>query len=565
MEEIVIKDTKSKMVQDYLGNSVYRSDCKRILGKYYITNKQVFNVEGTWYRVNSNKIVYDWENKKYLLKETAGQLTKGLVENEEGEIIEGYFRHNSIKNIKCRNGKNANIVYCIDNEVANKAGYFETNSTLEYYSKFDSESDFKAFIKTIKIPSGIRTNDHSLNDNLNLKKSIEDNYKLVQFPVDKTVMQFSRKYLNNITFGFEAETANGFLHPWFMHKYGVRSLKDGSLHNETGEGLEFVSVPLQGDRGIQNMKIIMNKLGERTYLDTNCSLHFHIGGYSFDRLYIVSLYNLCLKIQDELFKYFPYSRVSTNQNSGKQYAKPLKNFNFELSKYLDSSNKLQSPEKFHSLIVNDFNKIFTYFSNGKNLGDVYKTEEVYYDTLIDSLSSVIGSNNKNANDILDKLKTDREKYGNCKVVNHYLSSKTKDLFGDTPKWNINTRYHWVNFFNLFFNKHQSTVEWRIHEATTNFDKSLNWLTICKAIMDYANNYKECISNKNVSIDDILREFFKNDEKSYTYLKGYLDFRKGKFYDVNNNCWKDSKLMENLWLKQDGSFNYSINNIKSLVL
>ena len=73
------------------------------------------------------------------------------------------------------------------------------------------------------------------------------------------------------------------------------------------------------------------------------------------------------------------------------------------------------------------------------------------------------------------------------------------------KWNINSRYHIVNFNPLFFGNNK-TVEFRCHTNTFNKHKIMHWVFITSAIVKYASlNRGKSIGS--ISLQEILRKVF----------------------------------------------------------
>jgi hypothetical protein len=68
------------------------------------------------------------------------------------------------------------------------------------------------------------------------------------------------------------------------------------------------------------------------------------------------------------------------------------------------------------------------------------------------------------------------------------------------KWNITTRYYFVNFINLLCYDVNKTVEFRFLRPTYNFNKLILWLYIFNAILKYSINYS---NPDNVCISEIL--------------------------------------------------------------
>lgn len=80
--------------------------------------------------------------------------------------------------------------------------------------------------------------------------------------------------------------------------------------------------------------------------------------------------------------------------------------------------------------------------------------------------------------------------------------------------NDNINDYLVNFQNLIFSP-RKTVEFRLHTATVNKYKTVNWLFICNAIIKYAeNNIQSIIKGDSVCFADVLnyyRDHFKNEK------------------------------------------------------
>lgn len=62
------------------------------------------------------------------------------------------------------------------------------------------------------------------------------------------------------------------------------------------------------------------------------------------------------------------------------------------------------------------------------------------------------------------------------------------------KWRIPTRYYWVNFINILCYKVNKTIEFRFLRPTYNFKKIELWLYIFNAILMYAEDVKNPITN-----------------------------------------------------------------------
>lgn len=88
--------------------------------------------------------------------------------------------------------------------------------------------------------------------------------------------------------------------------------------------------------------------------------------------------------------------------------------------------------------------------------------------------------------------------------------------------------------NLFFSPRR-TAEFRLHHATLNGQKMVNWLFICIAILRYAEKHAKKIltTNTPITLDDVLNYYadtFKSKDAIFLseYLKAYVKERKDYF-------------------------------------
>src|SRR5437868_2300505 len=86
-----------KTVTTVNGETEYRANCRMIKDVYYIIKQDVFEIDGTWYRVNGGNLIYNDETKEWVVKdsEKGRNLVKGIVNvNEDGEPKIGFFSKN---------------------------------------------------------------------------------------------------------------------------------------------------------------------------------------------------------------------------------------------------------------------------------------------------------------------------------------------------------------------------------------------------------------------------------------------------------------------------------------
>jgi hypothetical protein len=105
------------------------------------------------------------------------------------------------------------------------------------------------------------------------------------------------------TFGVEIETCESSA-VWSNEDLNFKAVYDGSV-----EGHEFVSGILQGNRGVDEIKMMSQHLRDCDALvDKSCGLHIHIGGAVFNRRFSIMLLKLCAAIENDIYSILPESR-----------------------------------------------------------------------------------------------------------------------------------------------------------------------------------------------------------------------------------------------------------------
>lgn len=97
------------------------------------------------------------------------------------------------------------------------------------------------------------------------------------------------KFINELpyTFGLEFETAGGLIPQHQLYELGLIPLRDGSI-----TGIEFSTVVLQGNTGLNLLKKQMETLNEHTIFDKDCSLHIHLGNFKLTGEILLAVNNL---------------------------------------------------------------------------------------------------------------------------------------------------------------------------------------------------------------------------------------------------------------------------------
>lgn len=443
-----------------------------------------------------------------------------VLEKEIQKILKsGYFQ------CYCRTKEEAIALGFID---SNKSDYmyYRNNLTGDQYK--DLKNSYPTFneniYKSIKINYNASSSAESFNkivkqyhDLEKYRKLTKDSYRIA-------------KLLKGLSFGIEFETSCGRLREQDLSVLGVIPLKDGSI-----KGFEYTTIPYgmkdsnlkETDtrilaKDLVSLKKLCTELSDKTKINNSCSLHLHIGGARKDKLYLIALYMLSNMLQDEIFMTQPEFKKDAPKYLGSQknYCQKLQDLNLFNNCIFDKSSILK--EAYCDNVDLHFNNIFKFLSGGYDIGSKF--------------------NRKNH-------------------VHPYQR-----------KWERTARYHWVNLVNCVFSD-SGTIEFRLHAATVNFTKVLNWLLICAAIVKYAETHtKEIISGKisKITLDTVLLGYSNNfrDKKSvnayglfiYNYLSSYVESRKSYFKaeTAKGKCLGEDDITK------DSSFVYNFNEITSLI-
>lgn len=132
------------------------------------------------------------------------------------------------------------------------------------------------------------------------------------------------------TFGLEFETNAGYIPEDELYKAGLIPLRDGSI-----AGLEYSTIVLQGNDGLNTLKKQLSLLDKYTIFDKDCSLHIHFGNFKLSPEVLLRLNNLFTS--SDINRYaVPWAFTTGNYKSnGKEYC--IKNSIFEDFESLYSS------------------------------------------------------------------------------------------------------------------------------------------------------------------------------------------------------------------------------------
>jgi len=341
-----------KKVITIKGEELPISQCRKFDKLYYklgdvnVENSgDCYLVNGKCYREETGLIVYNHSVKQYVLLDNT--LIKGVVDTLEDLLIVGYF-NNSLKYSRVID-KNGNAYYLHNPEIfKNNKEYREQLSTGDFYHI----SKLAAYrFNSILVPK----KDYKLNLPYDSKGIIEHHlkgYKNYNPEISNNIKNYA-PILENLSFGLEFETTKGFIPNRILEQYGLIPLRDGSI-----SGIEYVTVPMEGEKGLQCTVDILKELKKRTeYDDNTCSLHLHLGNIPRTKEFILAFFKVGMKIQDEMFQMFPLYKKYNYHIKNKNYSAPLPTFEIlsELDPIITSEN-----------IDNNFGVLYKYLSMGQN-------------------------------------------------------------------------------------------------------------------------------------------------------------------------------------------------------
>lgn len=447
----------------------YKSNCIKIDDYYYVKNKDVFFVDGGWSLENDT--YYDHEKKVKVKNKRS--LLYGIVELPyDKEPVMGYFTPNAYNNCDVYIQRDKRCIFINADLLKNNKDYIEDISNGSYHRVKNYSNSELLLMKSRRVGVSHANNVYNIVDNMSQLHRMVHLHNDSDITIDKDI-KYAANYIKDYTFGAELETINGALPNHLCNRYGIIICKDGSIRDVNGNyPPEYVTIPLSGAKGLQTLRNVAEEIQKRSDISNRCSLHLHIGGFKIDRLFMVALYKLCFSIQKDVFRMFPHYK-----NDEVKYAGKEKNYCKKLPNIMSSYKK----GDFNLFTNSAYQDLYCFLTGGRKFDKDYNYE------------------------------------------------KKKNPWGGN-KWDIKSRYYWVNFTNFVFGK-QDTIEFRIHTATTNGDKIINWLMMCIAIIEYAqSNTKKCISGDPISFrDDVLKHYSQVRKTKYSSfltqrLQDYYDFR-----------------------------------------
>lgn len=493
MRVLTVNGRKIKKVNSIMyNNSFYskRDDCVKIGGKYYAKVDEA--------------IAIDHQTGEYNLK---SKMRHGIVSFNGDKPVFGYFSFNRFTNEDCYYTKRDRLPV-ISSDIVPVTFFESLNKGTIFCPEAASLVEKSEFTKP-KTVNSHQDKGYNIEDNPDEYEDMKLCYTSYNPYISKKIRRYAN-FLGNLTFGIETEVVVGNLPKRIKDQCALVFCRDGST-----PGGEYVSVPMSGAKGVDNIRRIGVEMSKRTLHDHNCSYHVHIGGMEISRVFLLALHKLVELVQDELFTMLPYYKTFWRNIKRKDYNQKL-----ELLFPLYEKNPP---------MINTFKEYvdYNYYVLYRNLAGK------------DRLPSK--DNNR------ENLFHPQDPNGNA-------------------KWNIHARYHCVNFINAIFSK-RKTIEFRSFQNTTNPTKMVTWLFICAAFIKYAEKHSTEILTKKqkISLADVINIYKENSPISSDaaflseYLIAYVEDRKKYFFKLMEE--EDYKALDDT--KNDKTFTFLYKG-KSLV-
>lgn len=467
-----------------------KDKCRFIDGTYHLIGNiniensgEVYLINNRFVRFLTGKIVFNHSVKQYQLRNSS--LIEGVVAFNGTEAVKGFFQLSESNLITVITLLTGEKLYVMDENII-PLSYREILSKGEYahISKLKARDFIRLKAVDQKYKESLNYDSKGITDKYT--KLFESNYK----PVISSDIKNYAKTIGKLSFGLEFETTQGMIPEHKLRSLPLIPLRDGSI-----AGLEYVTIPLSGEVGIQAIIDSVKELSKRTEYDDSCALHLHIGNVPRTPEFITAFYKLTAHYQDEMFSMFPLYKKYNFGVKRKNYSKPfpVNLISPQIQPVIDIKNSKS--------VIDGFSPIFDYLAESARFTD----------------------------------------YGND--LNN-VGSHPRDPAGHS-KWNINTRYYAVNFIPLIFGNHQ-TIEFRIHTPTYDVVKILDFLFMCSYLINYTiKNTAQILSTptlfNNQSLFSLINSHILNDVSVDSNTKriissemdNYISSRIGHTY--RHNC------------------------------
>lgn len=508
------------------GTKALKYNCRKIKGEFYEQNRQCFQINGRWYRTNSGYIEYDHDRNIWVLK---GQtvLIEGIVDfDKNGEIVKGYFSPNPTKNVYLR-------VYNPTNE----------EEPEDDEEEVENEDNELTTLNIRRVPNpfniGISQTELCLSEEIALKGGYKEIYSSGYFikPENfKNGGKLEDVYINN-NYNFRINYQSSFLIPEFKETFDRY-------------------------KNFDNLSILpyWKLLGNRTW-GIECETQ-----NGFIREDLLRKYGW-IALRDGSI---PGHEFTSIPHSGSDGLIATKNFMDELSKRTtidrDCSlhihlGTLPVSKEFTIaafIVLKSLEKeLYSLFPKGVQKTSEWKSRGTDYCNPLPDINLDCKTIDRKFNNIY-------KYYSNGRDFVDFTPREHPDDTRGRNKWYIKTRYAHTNLVSYLFGNRR-TIEFRMHTATQNSTKVINWLFITNAIVKFIELNSETISKNtstiNLDLDIVLKSIYSEFPEVIEYLTAYIEFRKQWMNDLTEKG--DTTGKEELITDKEFTFEYQ--DIKSLVL
>lgn len=335
-----------------------------------------------------------------------------------------------------------------------------------------------------KIRKKINSNYADLDDTENIAKS----FKIIPNPYPGKAEIFTPRsysgYINKIpekksntfaftgglkfSFGLEFETSQGLTPSAILEKIRLMAVGDRSIG-----AAEYVTLPCEGDAGVNYLKEVCEALGRHTLVDDRCGLHVHVGGLSketmpsFSKEFIKNAVNLGCLLEEEIYQCMPISRTPTLYHC-------------------------HSIRRFGPVTEGNFND---------NIG-----------------AYIFGEKEKWVNSKGEAAK--------LFPFSKYSLGPDRNARSSVGTW-ADGRYKWLNIIHAFLNTGHKTLEFRIFPGTVNFEKTYAYLLLSMAFTHVADNEPSVIK-KGVTLEQLFKVAYKKYPDIVKWVTSFYEERKLRF-------------------------------------
>lgn len=490
--------SENNLVTTTSGALVEKNLCRYIKKEYHkigdvkvMGSGDCYFIEGKYWRISTGRVVFNHSINEYVLKND--NCTQGVVAVNGEDFTMGYFNSDNINSVQVFN-KEGNVYNAFSEDLFVHNRYYKEDLSTGAFRSISNTVAHRFTNPKIVVHDDKRGLHYSCDEIMDDYIYNYNKYSPNQYRYSKELS----KYLDKLSFGVEFETTCGLIPDRKKDKLGLMPLRDGSV-----DGLEYVTIPLSGKKGVNALIESSKALNKYAQSDNNCALHVHIGNIPRTKEFLLAFYRLMHLVQDEMFSMFPLYKKYNFGIKRKHYTKPLPDsVALQFDKTINDDN-----------IDQNFEVLYTWLSGGQS-----------YVNNFNSLDDVI----------------------------YHPSDPDHNR-----KWQIRSRYHHVNLVPLLFGN-KKTVEFRIHTGTFDVNKVVNFVALCGSIVNFVKNNTNTILTDlrttidNIKLSQIICNKMNGQHSIVEELSNYMLYRKSF---IKNETANGSVVINEDLFKYRGYINY----------